>query len=157
MKFPQKTHYILHGRLIASTTIFCLINQEKIVKNFQEKTSLKMLENFFENLQNEDFLKKIKRYFGDDLAKECAAEYNLKKEYLLKNSTKIIENFKKNKAKIIKILDKNLFKNHLLIEIFKYFEVDFDFKKIGFEDNEINEAQLFAKYIRNRITSSDFN
>jgi glycerol-1-phosphate dehydrogenase [NAD(P)+] len=156
MKFPQKTHDILHGRLIASTTIFSLINQEKIVKNFQEKTSLKMLENFFENLQNEDFLKKIKRYFGDDLAKECAAEYNLKKEYLLKNSAKIIENFTRNKSKIIKILDKNLFKNYLLIEIFKHFAVDFDFKKIGFEDNEINEAQLFAKYIRNRITSMDF-
>jgi hypothetical protein len=75
---------------------------------------------------------------------------------LLKNSTKIIENFIKNKSKIIKILDKNLFKNHLLIEIFKHFEVDFDFKKIGFEDNEINEARLFAKFIRNRITSSDF-
>jgi hypothetical protein len=62
----------------------------------------------FENLQNEDFLKKIKQYFGDDLAQECAVEYNFKKEYLLKNSTKIIDNFKKNKAKIIKILDKHL-------------------------------------------------
>ena len=40
MKFPQKTHDILHGRLIASTTIFSLINQEKIVKNFQEKSAL---------------------------------------------------------------------------------------------------------------------
>jgi glycerol-1-phosphate dehydrogenase [NAD(P)+] len=156
MKFSQKTHDILHGRLIASTTIFSLINQEKIVKNFLEKSPIKILENFFENLQNEDFLKKIKQYFGDDLAQECAAEYNLKKEYLLKNSSKIIENFKKNKAKIIKILDKKLFKNHLLIEIFKHFEVDFDFKKIGFEDNEIKEAGLFAKYIRNRITSIDF-
>ncbi len=156
MKYPQKTQNILHGRLIASTTIFSLINQEKIVKNFQEKTALKMLENFFENLQNEDFLKKIKRYFGDDLAQECLQEYNLKKEYLLKNSAKIIDNFKKNNAKIIKILDKNLFKNHLLIKIFKHFAVEFDFKKIGFEDSEINEAGLVAKYIRNRITSSDF-
>lgn len=157
MKFPQKTHNILHGRLIASTTIFSLINQEKIVINFQEKTSLRMLENFFENLQNENFSPKIKRYFGDDLVQECLQEYNLKKEYLLKNSAKIIDNFKKNNAKIIKILDKNLFKNHLLIEIFKHFAVEFNFKKIGFEDAEINEARLFAKYIRNRITSSDFD
>jgi glycerol dehydrogenase-like iron-containing ADH family enzyme len=156
MKFPQKTHDILHGRMIASTTIFSLINQEKIVKNFLEKSPIKILENFFENLQNEDFENKIKQYFGDDLAQECQAEYNFKKEYLLKNSTKIMENFIKNKSKIIKILDNNLFKNYLLIEIFKHFAVDFDFKKIGFEDNEINEAQLFAKYIRNRITSCDF-
>jgi glycerol-1-phosphate dehydrogenase [NAD(P)+] len=156
MKYPQKTQNILHGRMIASTTIFSLINQEKIVKNFQEKTSLKILENLFENLKNENFEKKIKRYFGDDLAQECLQEYNLKKEYLLKNSAKIIDNFKKNNAKIIKILDKNLFKNHLLIEIFNHFAVDFDFKKIGFEDNEINDSGLFAKYIRNRITSSDF-
>ena len=156
MKFPQKTHDILHGRLIASTTIFSLINQEKIVKNFQEKSALKMLEIFFENLRNENFSPKINQFFGDDLAQECLAEYALKKEYLLKNSAKIIDNFKKNKAKIIKILDKNLFKNQFLIEIFKHFAVEFDFKKIGFEDNEINEARLFAKFIRNRITSSDF-
>ena len=156
MKYPQKTQNILHGRLIASTTIFSLINQEKIVKNFQEKSAFKMLENFFENLQNEDFLKKINQFFGDDLAQECLAEYALKIEYLLKNSAKIIDNFKKNKAKIIKILDKNLFKNQFLIEIFEHFLVEFDFKKICFEDNEINEARLFAKFIRNRITSSDF-
>jgi glycerol dehydrogenase-like iron-containing ADH family enzyme len=156
MKFPQKTHDILHGRMIASTTIFSLTNQEKIVENFQEKYAVKILENLFENLKNEDFLKKIKQYFGDDLGRECEAEYNLKKEYLLKNSTKIIDNFKKNKAKIIKILNKNLFKNHLLIEIFKHYGVDFDFKKIGFEDSEIKDAQQFAKYIRNRITSFDF-
>lgn len=156
MKFPQKTHDILHGRLIASTTIFSLINQEKIVKNFQNNFALKMLENFFENLRNENFSPKINQFFGDDLAHECLAEYALKKEYLLKNSAEIIDNFKKNKAKIIKNLDKNLFKNQFLIEIFKHFAVEFDFKKIGFEDNEINDSWLFAKYIRNRITSSDF-
>ena len=156
MKFPQKTHDILHGRLIASTTIFSLINQEKIVKNFQEKSAFKMLENFFENLKNENFSPKINQFFGDDLAHECLAEYALKKEYLLKNPAEIIDNFKKNKTKIIKNLDKNLFKNQFLIEIFKHFEVEFDFKKIGFEDNEINEAGLFAKFIRNRITASDF-
>ena len=157
MKYPQKTQNILHGRLIASTTIFSLINQEKIVKNFQEKTALKMLENFFENLQNENSFSKINQYFGDDLTQECLAEYALKKEYLLKNSAKIFDNFKNNNAKIIKILDKNLFKNQFLIEIFKHFAVEFDFKKIGFEDNEIKEARLFAKFIRNRITSIDFD
>ena len=157
MKYPQKTQNILHGRLIASTTIFSLINQEKIVKNFQNKSAIKMLENFFENLKNENSFPKINQFFGDDLAQECLAEYALKKEYLLKNSAEIIDNFKKNKTKIIKNLDKNLFKNQFLIEIFKHFAVEFDFKKIGFEDNEINEAGLFAKYIRNRITSSDFD
>jgi glycerol dehydrogenase-like iron-containing ADH family enzyme len=157
MKYPQKTHDILHGRLIASATIFSLINQEKILKNFQEKSAINILENFFENLQNDIFYPKIKQYFGDDLAKECEAEYILKKEYLLNNSAKIIDNFKKNKSKILKILDKNLFKNLFLIEIFKHFEVEFDFNEIGFEDNEINESRQFAKYIRNRITSSDFN
>ena len=156
MKYPQKTQNILHGRLIASTTIFSLINQEKIVKNFQNNYALKMLEIFFENLKNENFSPKINQFFGDDLAQECLAEYALKKEYLLKNSAKIIDNFKKNKTKIIKNLDKNLFKNQFLIEIFEHFAVEFDFKEIGFEDNEINDSGLFAKYIRNRITSSDF-
>jgi len=44
-----------------------------------------------------------------------------------------------------------------LVEIFNHFDVDFEFEKIGFEDYEINDAQAFAKYIRNRITSSDFS
>lgn len=156
MKYPQKTQNILHGRLIASTTIFSLINQEKIVKNFKEESAIKILENFFKNIQNDDFLNKINHFFGDDLANECLQEFNLKKEYLLKNSAKILDNFKINNAKIIKILDKNLFKNQFLIEIFKHFAVDFNFKNIGFEDNETNEAWLFTKFVRNRITSGDF-
>ena len=76
---------------------------------------------------------------------------------MLKNSEKIINNFKQNKSKITKILNKNSFKKDSLIEIFEHFKIDFEFSKIGFEDNEINDAQVFAKYIRNRITSSDFS
>jgi len=44
-----------------------------------------------------------------------------------------------------------------LVEIFNRYYVDFEFEKIGFEDYEINDSQAFAKYIRNRITSSDFS
>ena len=74
-----------------------------------------------------------------------------------KNSKKIINNFQNNTSKIVKIINKNYFKRELLVEIFNHFDVDFEFEKIGFEDYEINDAQAFAKYIRNRITSSDFS
>ena len=64
MKFPQKTHAILHGRLIASSTISSLINQQKIVENFSKNSPIKFLENYFEELQNEinDFF----LFFKDD-------------------------------------------------------------------------------------------
>jgi len=155
MKYPQKTHDILHGRIIASSTISSLNNQEKIIEYCNEKLFLKLLENFFENLNNEDFFAEINRYFEKNLAFECIKEYKLKRHYLLNNSAKIINNFKNNQLKITKILQKNFCKKEFLIEIFEHFDIDFDFNKIGFEDNEIIDAQGLAKYIRNRITSND--
>ena len=157
MKYPERTSDILHGRMIASATILSLINQEKIVEFCNDKLFMKFLENFFDDLNNNDFSQEIIQYFGNDIALECIKEYNLKREYLRKNSKKIINNFQNNASKIVKILNKNYFKRELLVEIFNHFDVDFEFEKIGFEDYEINDAQAFAKYIRNRITSSDFS
>ena len=157
MKYPQRTFDILHGRMIASATILSLINQEKIVEFCNDKLFMKFLENFFDDLNNNDFSQEIIQYFGNDIALECIKEYNLKREYLRKNYKKIINNFQNNTAKIVKILNKNYLKRELLVEIFNHFDVDFEFEKIGFEDYEINDAQAFAKYIRNRITSSDFS
>ena len=157
MKYPERTFDILHGRMIASSTICSLINQEKIIEYCDDKLFLKLLENFFDDLCNDVFSQEIIEYFGNDVALECIKEYNLKREYLHKNANKIINNFKNNKLKITKILNKNSFKKDSLIEIFEHFKIDFEFEKIGFEDNEINNAQLLAKYIRNRITSSDFS
>jgi glycerol dehydrogenase-like iron-containing ADH family enzyme len=157
MKYPEKTHDILHGRLIASSTILSLNNQEKIIEYCHEKLFIKFLENFFEDLRENDFFNEINQYFGTDLALECSKEYKIKKDYLLKNSEKIINNFKKNKTKITKILQKNYCEKDFLIKIFNHFKIDFDFNNIGFEDNEINDAQHFAKYIRNRLTISDFS
>ena len=157
MKYPERTFDILHGRMIASATILSLINQEKIVEFCNDKLFMKFLENFFDDLNNNDFSREIIEYFGNDIALECIKEYNLKREYLRKNSKKIINNFQNNTSKIVKILNKNYFKRELLVEIFNHFDVDFEFEKIGFEDYEINDAQAFAKYIRNRITSSDFS
>ena len=157
MKYPQRTFDILHGRIIASATILSLINQENIVEFCNDKLFMKFLENFFDDLNNNDFSQEIIQYFGNDIALECIKEYNLKREYLRKNSKKIINNFQNNTPKIVKILNKNYLKRELLVEIFNHFDVDFEFEKIGFEDYEINDAQAFAKYIRNRITSSDFS
>ena len=63
MKFAQKTQAILHGRLIASSTISSLINQQKIVENFSKNSPIKLLENYFEELQNKNISTKIKNYF----------------------------------------------------------------------------------------------
>jgi len=157
MKYPARTFDILHGRMIASATILSLMNQEKIVEFCNDKLFMKYLENFFDDLNNNDFSQEIIQYFGNDIALECIKEYNLKREYLRKNSKKIINNFQNNSSKIVKIFNKNYFKRELLVEIFNHYDVDFEFEKIGFEDYEINDAQAFAKYIRNRITSSDFS
>ena len=91
--------------MIASATILSLINQEKIVEFCNDKLFMKFLENFFDDLNNNDFSQEIIQYFGNDIALECIKEYNLKREYLRKNYKKIINNFQNNTAKIVKILN----------------------------------------------------
>jgi len=108
-------------------------------------------------VQNKNYFIKINQYFDDELTIQCLEEYNIKRQYLLDNSDKILNNFKINQSKIYKILNKNLFKKEDLIKIFDHFKIDYSFKSIGFETNEINDAKAITKFIRNRITSSDFS
>ena len=158
MKYPNKTHNILHGRLIASTTIWALQKQREILLKINGDNYQKSLQNIFDKSSNPKiYSTEISQYFNDDISHECLIEYSYKLEYLQKNHHKIIKNYQKNSLKIQQKLNNFSINPQFLIDIFTHFEVDFSFENIGFTIKQIDESWQYCKYIRNRFTSADLN
>lgn len=152
MKNPQLNYKILHGRLIATTTITSLKIQKSItdiMKSGDFKILIKKI------LQCNFPQKIIENQLGFEISQECYHEYQ-KKINKINSSFDLGEYYQKNKKDILKTLDKIIKNSEIVLKIFKHFDIKHDIKTINIDDKTYQEALLSAKYIRNRITCLDF-
>jgi len=149
----------LHGEMIAKTTIECLKLQEIFLEYFEKNIFLDFFDNFLQEILQIEFSKKIFDNFEIDTALEMVKEYKLKRDYIANNHQKIQKNLHKNYDNIYKILKKSSTKADFLENIFKKFDVkyEFDFSEVGFSKIQFEHSKILAKFIRNRITILDFN
>lgn len=155
MKYGDRVDDFFHGELISNTTINCLDRQSKILETFSENLFEKLIENYFEEIFDENIFYKLQNYFGVEIAVECWREMGFKKDYLQKNHKKILQNIRINNSKIFKSLNKNYFLKSNLIKIFEHFEINFSNIFSEFDEFEMQEIIFFSKLIRNRMTSLD--
>jgi len=149
----------LHGELVAKTTIECLKLQEIFLEYFEKNIFLDFFDNFLQEILQIEFSKKIFDNFEIETALEMVKEYKLKRDYIANNYQKIQKNLQKNHDNIYKILIKSSTKVDFLENIFKKFDVkyEFDFSEVGFSKIQLEQSKILAKFIRNRITILDFN
>ena len=152
MKNPQLNYTILHGRLIASTTLTALKIQKSIIEimqsaNFKDYLQLIVQQNFPYKI--------IENKLGSSISNECQQEFNDKIKHI-KSSHNLIENYHNNKQIIYQKLNKISAESNVILKIFHHFDVKCAIEDLGIDNNLYQEAILYARFLRNRITCLDF-
>ncbi|MBU6339110.1 MAG: iron-containing alcohol dehydrogenase [Rickettsiales bacterium] len=143
MKYEKKMHKILHGKQIAVTTLTSAFLQKKLLKTYAKKPPEFIFENNFE--------KKLAKYFDKKIALQCAAEFNQKN--ILMKQAKSFSNvvWQKYHKKLANIL----FDEVKLKKILQHFKINDSYRSFGIGKKEYEEAVKLSKFIRNRFTCLD--
>lgn len=144
MKYKDKINNLLHGQIIAITTIICLNIQNKILHNIKNNS-------FLINNVGSDDINLAKNYFGQDIFASCQQEYSLKISKV-KNG-KVLE-FSNND--IYRDLLNIFTHNDKIKNIFNFFDIDYDISNLNINHDIVNQIIKNAKFIRNRLTCLDF-
>ena len=142
MKYPKKSHKILHGLQIAVTTLTTVKLQEKL------------LAQDFLQLQKTEFpTQKIEKFFGKKIAQECKKEYCEKINFDLEKINKRLElDWKRHR----KVLQKILLAEKTVQKILQHFKIKITEKSLELSSKQYQELAANAKFIRNRFTCLDF-
>jgi len=135
MKYPKISKKLLHGQVIAATTLTALKFQKALL---DEMRSSKI---------SPSDCSKIYKFFGKKVAKECLAEY---KEKI--SAIKLAKNLDQ---KSWKKLQKIYFDFKILKKIFAHFKIKTSPQSLGLSSQQYQECATFAKFMRNRFTCLD--
>lgn len=134
MKFPKISKKLLHGQVIAVTTLTAL--------NLQRA----LLDEAINSKKDEG---EIYKFFGEKLGVECLAEYMQKLRAM-----KLAKNLDE---KSWKKLQEICMKESDLKKIFAHFKIKTSAKSLGLSNQQYQACVAFAKYTRNRFTCLDLN
>ena len=147
MKYRSHTNNLLHGEVIAITSIIASKIQGKILNNIS-----KYCQDLVNNIDISQIENK-KDYFDKITYEQCCVEYNKKV-----NQIKLINKIDPQKLKQLKSKLKKIYSRiHYISDIYNFFEIDIDAKKLNISENELYNIIKNAKYIRNRLTFLDFD
>lgn len=176
MKFPKIAQKLLHGQIIAVTSLTALKLQKALLSRFRSKCEIKLDEIFKEETtagsaaaENDarfgkfavsikgKKLSKFNRlapsnyavfdFFGAEVATQCFVEYE-EKLLAIKSAKNLDQKSWKKLRKIC--MDEAVLKN-----IFKHFKIKISAKSLGLSSLEYQECVAFAKYSRNRFSCLD--
>ncbi len=138
MKYPKKAEKILHGQMIAVTSL----TSSKIQKLFLANHA---------NIEESSFFprEKLEKFFGKEISAAC------KKEYEEKISA--YKKAKKISAKTKKELQKIYFSEEKLRAIFSHFKIKYSSRSLGLSDQQYQACVAYAKFTRNRFTCLDLS
>lgn len=152
MKYPKEFTKLLHGQVIAVSTLSASEKQELLLKkDFKQLLiDLKLRANAVLNDKNklEELQKKLINFFGKKVAEACLCEY-LQKLELIRNANNL-------SSKDLQKLHQIYFPKEELRKIFAHFKVKTTTKSLGFTNEEYLAAVEMAPFIRNRFTCLDF-
>lgn len=138
MKYPKKSKKLLHGQMIAVTSLTAARLQEKILKGVCEVGP-----RFHDGFQ----LKKLESFFGKKIATQCKKEYEEK--------LKTISKARKINASLKSELQKIHLAESKLKQIFTHLKIKTSAKSLGLSDQQYQACVANAKFIRNRFTCLD--
>jgi len=144
MKYPKIAQKILHGQMIAVTTL----TSTKLQKKLLNKNLL------VQSTENDGWKGEIEKFFGKKIAAQCEKEYQQK----ILNETqreKINKNLQKNWSKIKSDLQKIHLDELHLRKIFSHFKIKTSAKSLGLSQQQYQGCVINAKFIRNRFTCLD--
>lgn len=147
MKYPRKISKMLHGEIIAISTISSLQFQQEIL-NLLEKNKL------FFNQEKFNF-EKVCQFFDQEIAYECNNEYVLK-SFDETQIDKINRYIIKNSKKLHRELSKIFFSKEKIKKIFSHFKINYSVKSLRITENQYLDCIKYSKFIRNRLTCLDF-
>jgi glycerol dehydrogenase-like iron-containing ADH family enzyme len=152
MKYPKKSEKLLHGQVIAVTSLTSAFLQEYLLDVLSRHENEVTLESVFLYQKNIDGFSpllhgEVKKFFKSEIASACLKEYEEK--YLL------MKKAKKLNQKDIKELQKIHLSASKLREIFSHFKIKFSVKSLGLLDEEYQDCVAMAKFTRKRFTCLD--
>jgi glycerol-1-phosphate dehydrogenase [NAD(P)+] len=167
MKYPKKFEKLLHGQVIAVTSLTAAKLQGELLKTPFDKLRVTLEDGVrvtleggvsVEGLSVEgvsvkdgvtlSLSKGIQNFFGKKIVVECLKEY--------KEKLSLLKNAKKLNAKTIKELQKIHFCEKELKAVFSHFKIKTSAKSLGLSGKEYQACIAFAKFTRNRFTCLDF-
>tara|TARA_Y100000389_G_scaffold119071_1_gene116246 strand:+ start:6634 stop:7854 length:1221 start_codon:yes stop_codon:yes gene_type:complete len=147
MKYQSYISNLLHGEVIAITSIITSKIQGIILKNISK---------YCQDLVNNIDISQIednKDYFDKITYEQCCVEYNKKV-----NQIKLLKKIDPQKLVKLKSELKIIYsKIHYISVIYNFFEIDIDPKRLNISENKLYNIIKNAKYIRNRLTCLDFD
>ncbi len=147
MKFPETSKNLLHGQMIAVTSLTAAKLQKSLLQQISSFSKLQS------NFKDDEIIDTI-GFFGKKIAVECEKEYE-EKSYIIEKSE---GNLSKQDWKNLKLeLQKIHFSEEKLQEIFDHFEVETSAKSLGISDEEYDLCVSHSKLIRNRFTCLDLS
>lgn len=146
MKYPKLSKKLLHGQVIAVTSLAALKLQSKLIAGPRNKGALT-------DLSNKMHLSPLTRskiydFFGKKVGAQCLAEYE-EKLSLIKSAKNLDQKSWKKLQEIH--MPENDLKN-----IFSHFKIKTSSKSLGLSTKQYQECAGFAKFTRNRFTCLDF-
>ncbi len=148
MKHPKIAEKILHGQMIAVTSLMAARLQKSLLR---QPTLLVTPSNDGVHC-NVD--KKLKTFFGKKIAAECKKEF-AQKIFSAAQLKKINNNLKKNWGEIRADLQKIHLDESRLKEIFSHFKIKTSPQSLGISNKQYQACIANAKFIRNRFTCLD--
>ena len=151
MKYAKKAKKILHGEIIAITSITSSKIQKQIL-NYLKNSPKSLFENLKNNISTEKFNDFARQeFFAKQVVAECKNEFASKQKICSKSDI-ISEN---RIAEILKSLEKIHFSDIKLTKIFKHFGIDHKHDRLGISGADYKKCIENAKFIRNRLTCLD--
>lgn len=146
MKFPKIAQKLLHGQIIAVTSLTALKMQNELMKGLgrEEGAALQLLN---ARRRAARFHDEVFDFFGEEVANQCLAEYE-EKLLAIKAAKNLDEESWRKLQEIC--MDEAALKN-----IFKHFKIKTSAKSLGLSSQQYQECVAFAKYSRNRFTCLD--
>jgi glycerol-1-phosphate dehydrogenase [NAD(P)+] len=135
MKYPKRFENLLHGQVIAVTTLrSARLQNELLNSRFRQESQA-------ENLTD------IHEFFPNEIAVECLKEYEEK--LLLMKKIKKLDEETLNELRRIHLSESSL------KDIFTHFEINSSVESLGFSDEEYQNCVMMARFTRNRFTCLD--
>jgi len=145
MKHPKVAKDLLHGQIIAVTTITAVNFQQEILNNFEE---------FYKKLQNftaKNYKKEVMEFFGRKVGEECLFEYDIKLKKI--KSAQLLD--KKDLLEIKEYLNQIFFDSSKIKKIFNHFKISSNHDSLNLSQDQYSSSINNSRYIRNRFTCLD--
>ncbi len=153
MKYPKIVKKLLHGQMIAVTTLTSSKIQSELLDRHRDTCAVitcgaRITSDLSPRLHDR-VQKELKNFFGKKIAAQCLTEY--------KEKISLQKNAKKLDQKTIKELQKiHLSADHLK-QIFSHFKIKTSYTSLGLFSQEYQACISFAKFTRNRFTALDLS